>query len=286
MDWPRGLYIPNAPTEPDKVSLLNPAAPLLLPLQHVGVLPFAMSMIKAALDGGGTEPLTSQAEKNPNTLLVNSRLCQCIADGEDVGLSCPSHIWHTSGGQCCAIGAGWCGRARAPASAQGHPRVLLSADACSHHPCRAALHLLFVNPQPDTTDPLPALPSPQDHDRGGKSQHHTAKPEPWGLWWKRAMNSIQQVAGGAASPGRCSTKTFRLVLAWAETGQVPTAFPKALWGCTCWCPRKGDTSTGKHGSFCPGLWQLWEQETLQTIVGRGVGREPFVGRDRKARNLF
>ena len=70
MDWHRRLYIPNDLVEPDKKSLYNPAekktpsAPTLLPLQHVGVLPFAMGMIKVVVDGGGTELLKSQAEKN------------------------------------------------------------------------------------------------------------------------------------------------------------------------------------------------------------------------------
>ena len=62
------MYIPNALAEPDRKSLHNPAekkasAPTLLPLQRVGVLPFAMGMIKAVVDGGGTELLKSQAEK-------------------------------------------------------------------------------------------------------------------------------------------------------------------------------------------------------------------------------
>lgn len=41
----------------------KPSAPTLLPLQCVGVLPFAMGLTKAVVDGGETEQLKSQAEK-------------------------------------------------------------------------------------------------------------------------------------------------------------------------------------------------------------------------------
>lgn len=39
------------------------SAPTLLPVQRVGVLPFATGRIQAVVDGGGTELLKSQGEE-------------------------------------------------------------------------------------------------------------------------------------------------------------------------------------------------------------------------------
>lgn len=44
---------------------IKASAPALLPLLPVGVLLFAMGMTKVVVDGGGTELLKSQPEKNP-----------------------------------------------------------------------------------------------------------------------------------------------------------------------------------------------------------------------------
>lgn len=77
------------PSESTTQLKTSPCAPPPLPLQRVGVLPFAMGMIKAVADGGGTELLKSQAEKKSNVLLVNSNLCCCIANRAAVGLFSP-----------------------------------------------------------------------------------------------------------------------------------------------------------------------------------------------------
>lgn len=121
-------------------------------------------------------------QKRSNELLVSSNPWRCIADREAVGLF---SLIHMSGtrlvGSFVLLGSGWHGRARAPAKV--HPRVMLSANAHSCCPCRAAVHLLLVNPVPATTNPPPALPSIQDHGTEGKPQHNWAKPEPppWGM---------------------------------------------------------------------------------------------------------
>lgn len=127
MDWHRGLHVLLLSltkclcTTQLKKKTNQSSAPMLLALQRVGVLPFAMSTMKAVLMEVEQSYSRLKQKKKSNLLLVNSRLCQCVADGEDVRLSCPSDIWHTSGGQCCATGAGWCARARAPPRPKAMP---------------------------------------------------------------------------------------------------------------------------------------------------------------------
>lgn len=136
-----------------------------------------MGMIKVVVDGGGTELLKSQAEKKiykQSASELQPVLVHFCSRGHG-----PFSLVQMSGCVrravlCCLGLAGVVDRGlQHYALARGHPRAILSVDAHSNCPCRAAICLSLAISIQDTANPPPALPSRKYHGMQEKTYRHT-----------------------------------------------------------------------------------------------------------------